>query len=162
VETRYKTSSGRHLILDLHAAALVAALTDASLAETGTGTVQADIRTAGLGQLLRHEQQSWYDSARGLGLLGGQEESAARALRQIIAASCLLGASGAAQACDLVERIPGVSQSPKLAEWLEDVAGASHRDPGQDGFLSLTRLAELHTLRELTSSLYLLMIQRSR
>jgi hypothetical protein len=62
VETRYKTSSGRHLILDLHAAALVATLTDASLAETGTGTVQADIRTAGLGQLLRHEQQFWYDS----------------------------------------------------------------------------------------------------
>ena len=29
---------------------------------------------------------------------------------------------------------------------------AGHRDPGQDGFLSLTRLAELHTLRELTSS----------
>ena len=85
METRYKTSSGRHLILDLHAAALVATLTDASLAETGTGTVQADIRTAGLGQLLRHEQQFWYYSARAGGLPDGQEESAARALRQIIA-----------------------------------------------------------------------------
>jgi hypothetical protein len=94
----------------------------------------------------------WYDSARAGGLPDGQEESAARALRQIIAASCLLGASTAAQACDLAERVPGVTQSPRLAEWLEDVAAAGHRDPGQDGFLSLTRLAELHTLRELTSS----------
>ncbi len=49
---------GRKRMLDLHAVALVAVLDDAD-----TGTTRVDIDEV-LGELLRHEQHCWYDSAR--------------------------------------------------------------------------------------------------
>jgi hypothetical protein len=152
VETRYQTSSGRQLILDLHAAALVATLTDARLADTGTGTVQADIRTPGLAQLLLHERQFWHDSARRHGLLDGQGGQGTRLPGQIIAASCLFGAATAREAGDLATRIPGFLPSANITEWLEEVSAESHSGPDQAGFMPLSRLAERHTLQELTSS----------
>jgi hypothetical protein len=151
-ETRYKTTAIRQLIVDLHAAALVATLADAGLAETGTGTVQADIRTPGLTQLLAHERLMWFDSARAHGLLDGEDEAGMRLLRQVIATSCLFGATTAVEACSLATRIPGFLPSGKTTEWLDDVLAANHYSPGQEAFLALARLAEWHTLGELTSS----------
>jgi hypothetical protein len=72
----------RRRVLDLHAAALVAVLGEAS-----TQPVRVDIGEV-LGELLRHEQHFWYDSAQSIGVAEGQSGTTPRTLRQIIAASC--------------------------------------------------------------------------
>ena len=152
VETRHKTTAARQLIVDLHAAALVGTLTDAGLAETGTGTVQADIRTPGLTQLLAHERQFWLSKAQERGLFDGADKARARLLRQVIAAGCLFGAATAAQACDAATRIPGFVASGEITGWLDEVLAANHHSPDLGAFLPLARLAEWHTLRELSAS----------
>lgn len=85
VEIYGDSGSGQRRVLDLHAAALVAVLQEA-----GPGLVRVDLRTV-LGELLRHEQHFWYESARSFGLSEGQAGITALAQRQIIAAACLLG-----------------------------------------------------------------------
>jgi tetratricopeptide (TPR) repeat protein len=152
VQTRYKTTAARQLIADLHAAALVATLIDAGLAETGTGTVEADIRTPGLTQLLAHERQFWLGKAKERGLFDGADQARARLLRQVIAVGCLFGAATAAQACDLAKRLPGFVPSGEITGWLDEVLAANHHSPGPGTFLPLARLAEWHTLGELSAS----------
>jgi hypothetical protein len=154
IETRYKTSAARLPMLELHAAALFATLTDATLASTGTGTVQADIRQgAGLSQLLSHEQEFWYGLAEAHGLLDGRHTTTTRLLRQVIATGWLLGAASADDACDLADRVPGTPAPPGLREWLLDLYTAGHVSRDGNGFILPSRLAELHTLRELIASL---------
>jgi hypothetical protein len=152
--TRYKTSSGRRPILDLHAAALVATLTDAGLAENGTGTVQTDIRAAwaGLNQLLSHEQQCWYDSAQDHRWLADRGKESLRGVRQIVAAGWLLGAATADEAGELAARAPGVSGSANITEWLRDIFAGRHSRAARSGYTHPDRLAELHTLREFAAS----------
>ena len=73
-------------------------------------------------------------------------------LRQIVAAACLLGAATQEEAGALPDRVPGVSASVKISEWLRDLYPP---DPGQAdwiGSLQPDRLAELHTLLELAAS----------
>ena len=133
-------------VLDLHAAALVAVLGDAA-----TGTVRVDIRTV-LGELLRHEQHFWYDSARAHGLRDGQDGTTSRVLRQVAAAACLLGGATQDEARVLPGRVPGMRPSVKIAEWLRALYPP---DPGQAdwiGSVQPDRLAELHVLRELDAS----------
>ena len=122
-ETLYKTSAGRRPVLDLHAAALVATLTDAGLAERGTGTVRSDIRDigAGLDQLLDHEQQCWYQGAQDHGLTKAGEKAAGKMLRQIIAVCWLFGAVTGDEASELAARVPGASPSAAMTEWLRKI-----------------------------------------
>jgi tetratricopeptide (TPR) repeat protein len=146
VEIYGDSGPGQRRVLDLHAAALVAVLGDA-----GIGTVRVDIRTV-LGELLRHEQHFWYDSARAHGLPDGQDGTTAPVLRQIVAAASLLGAATREEARVLPSRVAGISPSVKISEWLRALYPP---DRGQDdwiGSLQPDRLAELHTLRELADS----------
>ena len=146
VEIYGDSGTGRRRVLDLHAAALVAVLGDAA-----TGTVRVDIRTV-LGELLRHEQHFWYDSARAHGLRDGQDGTTSRVLRQVAAAACLLGGATQDEARVLPGRVPGMRPSVKIAEWLRALYPP---DPGQAdwiGSVQPDRLAELHVLRELDAS----------
>ena len=146
VEIYGDSGTGQRRVLDLHAAALVAVLGDAA-----TGTVRVDIRTV-LGELLRHEQHFWYDSARAHGLPDSQDGTTTQVLRQIVAAACLLGGATQDEARVLPGRAPGMSPSVKIAEWLRALYPP---DPGQAewiGSMQPDRLAELHVLRELDAS----------
>jgi tetratricopeptide (TPR) repeat protein len=138
--------SGRRRVLDLHAAALLAVLS-----ESNATTVQVDIGQV-LGELLRHEQHFWYDSARAYGLRDGQDGTTTEELRQLVAAGCLLGAVSSAEARALPARVPGMSPSGKIGGWLRYLYPP---DPGESewiGSVQPDRLAELHTLNELTAS----------
>ena len=146
VEIYGDRSPGQRRVLDLHAAALVAVLADA-----GIGPVRVDIRTV-LGELLRHEQHFWYDSARARGLSDGQDGTTARVLRQIVAAACLLGAASQDGAHALLQRVPGVSPSAKIVEWLRALYPPDPEQADWIGSLQPDRLAELHTLQELAAS----------
>ena len=137
---------GQRRVLDLHAAALVAVL-----AEAHDGTVRVDIRTV-LAELLRHEQHFWYDSARAYGLSGGRDGTTAQALRQIVAAGCLLGAASQEEARVLPARVPGMSVSATIAEWLRLLYPPDPGGADWIGSMQPDRLAELHTLRELSAS----------
>jgi hypothetical protein len=146
VEIYGDAGTGRRRVLDLHAAALVAILTEA-----GNGVVRVDIGTV-LEELLRHEQHFWYYSAQVYGLSGGPDGTTAEALRQIVTAGCLLGAASQEEARLLVGRVPGMSSSAKIADWLRQLYPP---DPGETdwiGSVQPDRLAELHTLRELDAS----------
>jgi tetratricopeptide (TPR) repeat protein len=137
---------GRRRVLDLHAAALVAVL-----GEAGTTTVQVDLGGV-LAELLRHEQHFWYDSARAFGLGDGQDGTTPGALRQIVAAGCLLGAASEAEARALPGRVPGMSPSVKIGGWLRVLYPPDPGEAGWIGSLQPDRLAEQHALRELTAS----------
>ena len=146
VEIYGDSGTGQRRVLDLHAAALVAVLGDAP-----AGTVRVDIRTV-LGELLRHEQHFWYDSARAHGLRDGQDGTTTRVLRQVVAAACLLGGATQDEARVLPGRVPGIRPSVKIAEWLRALYPP---DPGQAdwiGSMQPDRLAELHVLHELDAS----------
>ena len=139
-------SGVRRRVLDLHAAALVAVLGDAD-----TSLVRFDLGSV-LGELLRHEQHFWYDSARAFGLAAGQDGTTPAVLRQIVAAVCLLGAASEAEARALAGRVPGMGPSVKIGEWLRVLYPP---DPGEAGWIGSPqpdRLAEQHALRELTAS----------
>ena len=142
----YGDRGGRRRVLDLHAAALVAVLDEAN-----TGMVRVDIRTV-LGELLRHEQHFWYDSAHAYGLSNGPAGIPARMLRQLVAAGCLLGAATEAEARDLPGRIPGLSPSARVAGWLRELYPSGGGEPDWLGSLQPDRLAELHIVRELVAS----------
>jgi hypothetical protein len=137
---------GQRRVLDLHAAALVAVLAD-----PGAGPVRVDIRTV-LDELLRHEQHFWYDTAQARGLAEGTDGATPRMVRQVIAAACLLGAATQEEACALLGRVPGMSRSVKVAEWLRSLYPPDPGDTDWLGTLQPDRLAELHTLRELADS----------
>lgn len=136
----------RRRILDLHAAALVAVLD-----RTHSAPIQVDINAV-LDELLRHERHFWYNSAQTYGLATGYGGATTRVLRQIVAASCLLGAATEEEARALPRRVPGMSPSVKVAEWLRSLYPP---DPGESswmGSMRPDRLAELHTVRELAAS----------
>ena len=73
-------------------------------------------------------------------------------LRQIIAASCLLGAATEEEARALPGRVPGMAPSARIAEWLRLLYPPDPSEAEWIGSLQPDRLAELHTLRELTDS----------
>jgi tetratricopeptide (TPR) repeat protein len=138
--------TGQRRVLDLHAAALIAVLGDAS-----TRTAQVDIGQV-LDELLRHEQHFWYDSARASGLGHGRAGTTTKVLRQVVAAACLLGAATEDEARTLAGRAPGMSPSAKIAEWLRALYPPELGGKEWIGSLQPDRLAELHSLRELTAS----------
>ena len=138
--------TGRRRVLDLHAAALVAVLD-----EPTASTVRVDVGKV-MDELLRHEQHFWYDTARACGLLDGQDGLTTQALRQVIAAGCLLGAASQAEARDLAARVPGMSSSTKIGGWLRDLYPP---DPGESEWIGSVQpdgLAGLHAIRELAAA----------
>ncbi len=135
----------RRRMLDLHAAALVAVLDD-----PGTATVQVEIGTV-LGELLRHEMHVWYDSAQASGLGDGSDGLSPLMLRRIVAVSCLLGAATEEEARLLPGRA-GLSPSARVAHWLRNLYPPGPDNPDWLGSLQPDRLAELHTVQELTAS----------
>jgi hypothetical protein len=151
VESQHARDHKRQNILELLAEALAATLDDADLADGGTGTVPVDLRQR-LNPLLLHEQEFWYERAEDAGLLGDGKGTTRDDLRHAIAACCLLGAQSVHEAAELATRVAGIPASAELTRWLEDVCIASHSWKTADGFLYPGRLAELITLRELTSS----------
>ena len=142
----YGYGGGRRRVLDLHAAALVALLK-----ETNSRVVQVNIREV-LGELLRHEKRFWYGRAKTSNLSESSAGISELMLRQVVAAGCLIGAATKAEARDLSRRIPGLSPSEKVAEWLRDLYPPDCGDSDYLGSLQPDRLAELHTIRELIDS----------
>jgi hypothetical protein len=138
--------TGRRRVLDLHAAALVGVTGGVS-----SQPVRVDIGQV-LDELLRHEQHFWYDSARTCGLGDGQDGTTTQALRQIVAAGCLLGAASQAEARALPGRVHGMSPSAKIAGWLRILYPPEADGSDWLGSVQPDRLAELHTLNELTAS----------
>jgi tetratricopeptide (TPR) repeat protein/DNA polymerase III delta prime subunit len=132
-------------MLDLHAAALVAVLRDSPT----PAKVKLDMV---FDELLRHEEHYWYQSAKAHDLYGGYEGPTQRALRQIVAGACLVGAASEEEARALPARVPGMSASVKVAEWLRVLYPPHPGDAEWIGSLQPDRLAELHVVRELTAS----------
>jgi tetratricopeptide (TPR) repeat protein len=146
VEIYGDRGTGQARVLDLHAAALVAVLAD-----PGAGPVQVDIRTV-LSELLRHEQHYWYETASVLGLTRNGDGVTALVLRQVAAAACLLGAATQGEAHALASRIPGVSPSSKITEWLRVLYPPDLQQAEWIGSVQPDRLAELHVMRELAEA----------
>jgi hypothetical protein len=138
--------AGRRRVLDLHAAALVAVVGEAS-----TTTVQVDLGGV-LGELLRHVQHFWYESARAAGLGDGQDGTTPGVLRQIVAAGCLLGGRQRGGGPGAARAVPGMSPSVKIGGWLRVLYPPDPGEAGWIGSLQPDRLAELHALRELRAS----------
>ena len=91
-------------------------------------------------------------TARAFGLGDGQDGTTPRLLRQIVAAGCLLGIASQAEARALPGWVPGLSPSVKIGEWLRVLYPPGPGEAGWIGSLQPDRLAELHTMRELTAS----------
>jgi hypothetical protein len=140
------SGTGSQRVLDLHAAALVALLS-----EPEPGPVRVDLRTV-LGELLRHETRLWYDSARAARLGEGPGGLTAVMVRQLVAAGCLLGAATREEARLLPGRIPQMSASARLAGWLRELYPPVPGESDWLGSLQPDRLAELHTVRELAAA----------
>lgn len=123
-----------HSVLDAHIAALVAVLGPAS----GADSV--------LAELLGYEQRFWYAAAREHGVGGLPDTELERALRQVVAAECLLGA-----AAEGVATVAQALNGP-VADWLREIMPPDTGEPSQIGSLTPKRLAELHVAAELARS----------
>ena len=135
---------GEPLVLDLHAAALVAVL-ESQDTPSGTGR-QVDTGTV-LETLLGHEAHYWRGRAEAAGLLDGLGALSMAQLSQVAAAGCLLGAGTAGE---LSRRLPQVAVTEAVALWLRELYPPD-RD-GALGGLRPDRLAELLVARELAAS----------
>ncbi|MEV4143645.1 tetratricopeptide repeat protein [Amycolatopsis sp. NPDC049691] len=148
------TQQKRARILDLHAAALVAALQSGS---TGTSTVHVSVNGI-LIELLAHEDRFWQGSAQRFELLQGPTGLTVATLRRIVAAACLLGASTEDEVTQLLKRVPGSIASTKVASWLRDLyppltdATPTTGHPQWLGTLQPDRLAEYHVVNQLKLS----------
>jgi hypothetical protein len=74
------------------------------------------------------------------------------ALRQIVAAACLLSAATSQEARLLPGRVPGMSASVKVAAWLRELYPPDSSETDWLGSLQPDRLAELHAMHELAAS----------
>jgi tetratricopeptide (TPR) repeat protein len=137
-------TEGEPLVLDLHAAALVAVL-ESQQTPAGTGR-HVDTGTV-LETLLGHEAHYWRGRAEAAGLLGGLGALSMAQLSQVAAAGCLLGAGTAGE---LSRRLPQVAVTEAVALWLRELYPPD-RD-GALGGLRPDRLAELLVARELAAS----------
>ena len=150
---------GRARVLDLHAAALVAVLRALEAQQQGRPAPPVvRVRVADvLGELLGHEERYWQGSARRAGLLDGPQGMTVGVVRQIVAAACLLGAATEDEAVRLLQRVPGAVATPRVASWLRELYPPETASRGEGvgewlGMLQPDRLAEHHTVKELTGS----------
>jgi tetratricopeptide (TPR) repeat protein len=139
----------RARVLELHAVALVMVLN--SIRDPSVSPVRVGLADV-LGELLHHEERFWLATARTSGLLEGLAGLTPAAIRRIVAAACLLGAESEPEAFDILERVPDVPRSAKLAEWLRALYPP---EPGSGewlGTLQPDRLAEYHAVSQLAAS----------
>ncbi|MGI5417289.1 tetratricopeptide repeat protein [Actinomadura luteofluorescens] len=153
------SNAGRARILDLHAAALVAVLHARHIRQQDQGaTTIVRVQVAGvLGELLEHEAKFWMGAADRAGLFQGAVGLTPEVVRRMVAAGALLGADSEAEAVDLLGRVPGAPRTVRLAHWLRDLYPPYPELPGTRyghwlGLLQPDRLAEHHTVTELTAS----------
>jgi Tetratricopeptide repeat/Anaphase-promoting complex subunit 5 len=138
----------RARILDLHAAALVAALQVHN--QQKVASVVIDVNAV-MDVLLGHEKRYWQDSARTLKLFDVAGGLSAGQLSQAIAAMCLLGAASEAEAVDLSGRVPGAAPSILVASWLRGIYPPDNQSLWL-GSLRPDRLAEMQATGELAAS----------
>ena len=142
------TKPGRATVLELHAAALVAVLDAGPDPSTPVRVSLSSV----LDDLLQHEERFWIGTATRHQLLEGPAGLTYTALRQIVAAACLLGATSDHDLLDLLRRVPSVPPTMKTAEWLRSLYPAPHGSGLWLGTLQPDRLAERHTIAQLTAS----------
>jgi hypothetical protein len=135
---------GRRRILDLHAAALIAAV---------DARERVDLSTV-LAELLEHEKKIWLGSAISNGLLDGPHGMNVNTLANIVAAGALLGAASKDEAVSLLQRVPDAAASAKVATWLRDLypPDASGSEDEWLGSLKPDRLAESLVVAQLEHS----------
>lgn len=135
---------GRRRILDLHAAALIAAV---------DAREQVDLSTV-LAELLEHEKKTWLGSAISNGLLDGPHGMNVNTLANIVAAGALLGAASRDEAISLLQRVPDAAASAKVATWLRDLypPDATGTEDEWLGSLRPDRLAERLVVAQLEQS----------
>ncbi|MGW0444095.1 tetratricopeptide repeat protein, partial [Streptosporangium sandarakinum] len=142
---------GPHRILDLHAAALVVVLRSMRPDAGAVRIKMVDV----LEELLGHERRYWVQSARARGFHQGPNGLSTLMLEQTVAAGTLLGALDRRQAAEVVGRVPGVTASLVVADWLHELY-----PPDDDhewlGRLQPDRLAELHVTQKFSGSAELL------
>ena len=143
------TGDDRPPILYLQAAALAAVLR-ASDQHIENGVMQVKVSEV-LDELLAHEERFWIGTAARAGLLDGAAGLRADVLSQIVAASCLLGATTEDEAVELVGRVPGATGPTRAARWLRDLY-PPQEDGGWLGSLQPDRLAGHHIVHQLASS----------
>ena len=143
---RVELADRRVPVLEIHAATLLALLRFSTYWVTSLRVVIDDHV---LEDLLEHEARHWHRAASAAGL-----SAEAALVKQVLAASCLLGATSVAEAADVIARVPGLGDCPKeqrvrWAQWLERVCP---RGPdGQLGGLQPDMLAETHVVNQLAA-----------
>ena len=138
----------RARVLELHAAALVVVLE--WMAAPG---VRVRVELGGvLGELLRHEERFWLGTASKLGLTDGPTGMTPLTLRQVVAVGCLLGAMDQQDAIALLDRVPEVPRSLKVAAWLRELYPPDAGSGEWLGALQPDRLAERLVVDQLGGS----------
>ena len=136
-------------VLDLHAAALMAAVGTEEGPTSRSGPVS--VGTA-LDDLLRREQRWWLRAAAAHGMASVDDRELPQPLRQLIAAACLLGAATEEEAIALADRVPGLQASAECAAWLRELCPVLRDEPWWLGPLRPARMADLLVTRELAAS----------
>jgi tetratricopeptide (TPR) repeat protein len=131
-------------LLVLHAAALVALL---RFYTYPVATLRVVISEDALDELLEHESRYWLRSASAAGLPAG-----AALVKQVLAASALLGAASTEEASDVMARVPGLGDRPagerlRWAQWLEELYPADGY--GSLGVIQPEMMAETHVAGQL-------------
>jgi len=131
-------------LLVLHAAVLVALL---RFYTYPVATLRVVISDDALNELLQHEARYWIRSASAAGLPAG-----AAIVKQLLAASSLLGAASIEEASDVVARVPALGDRPakerlRWAQWVEELYPADAYGPF--GAVQPEMVAETHVVGQL-------------
>jgi tetratricopeptide (TPR) repeat protein len=136
-------------VLDLHAGALVTLLNSAS--QPVGSPVRMDLSDV-ISELLRHEERFWLGTAHASSLMDGPAGITLTGIRRIVAASCLLGAISEQEALSLLARVPDITRSTRLAEWLQALYPPEAGSGEWLGTLRPDRIAEYHAVTQLADS----------
>jgi tetratricopeptide (TPR) repeat protein len=137
-------------VLVVHAATVLALLRFSTYWVTSLRVVISDHV---LEDLLEYEAHYWQRAASAAGLPAG-----AALVKQLLAASSLLGASSIAEAADVIARVPGLADCPyeqrvRWAQWLERLCPVG--PDGRVGALQPDMLAETHVVSQLAADSHL-------
>jgi tetratricopeptide (TPR) repeat protein len=137
-------------LLVIHAATVLALLRFSTYWVTSLRVVIDD---HALEDLLEYEAHYWQRAASAAGL-----PARAALVKQLIAASSLLGATSVAEAADVTGRVPGLADCPyeqrvRWAQWLERLCPVG--PDGRLGVLQPDMLAESHVVSQLAADSHL-------
>jgi tetratricopeptide (TPR) repeat protein len=143
---------GRGRVLDLHAASLVAVLRAQSTQHRDAANLPLDVDMSDvLTDLLRHEQRHWIGTAEHVGLLNGPDGLTVEVLRRVVAAVYLAPPADEVEARQLLARVDPGAATLKVLGWLRGLYPARDAEHWV-GTLQPDRMAELHLVRELSTS----------